>query len=107
MPNSKDSRFGYLSAAYRLTKHLEVGTYHSRFYYTWAAPRGLPRNHLFDQVVTARVDVSHNVDLKVEGHFLDGAVSSNITNRGFYAADHPNGIAPTTRLLVVRLGFHM
>lgn len=105
--NSKDSRFGYLSAAYRVTKRFEVGTYHSRFYYTWAAPRGLPRNHIFDQVLTARVDLSSHVDFKVEGHFIDGAVSSNITNRGFYAADHRNGIAPSTRLFVMRLGFHM
>jgi hypothetical protein len=47
------------------------------------------------------------VDFKLEGHFVDGAVSSNITNRGFYAADHPNGIAPKTRLFVMRLGFHL
>ncbi len=67
----------------------------------------LPRNHIFDQAVTARFDVNQYLDLKVEGHFMEGAVSSNITNRGFYAADHPNGIAPTTRLLVIRLGFHM
>jgi hypothetical protein len=107
VPNSKDSRFGYLSAAYRLNKRLELGTYHSRFYYTWAAPRGLPRNHIFDQVVTARIDLSSFMDLKLEGHFLDGAVTSNITNRGFYAADNPNGIAPTTRMFVARLGFHL
>ena len=107
IPNSKDSRFGYLSASYRFTKRLELGTYHSRFYYTWAALRGLPRNHIFDQVVTARFDLSTFMDLKVEGHFMDGAVTSNITNRGFYAADNPSGIAPTTRLFVMRLGFHL
>src|SRR5262249_7858256 len=36
-PNGKDMRGGYVSASYRLTKHLEVGGYHSRFYYDWAS----------------------------------------------------------------------
>jgi hypothetical protein len=67
----------------------------------------LDRNHIFDQAVTARFDLKSYLDLKIEGHFLDGAVSSNITNRGFYAADNPQGIAPTTRLLILRLGFHL
>src|SRR6202022_2724123 len=37
----RDSRFGYLSASYRLSKWLEGGTYHSRFYLIWEAPAGL------------------------------------------------------------------
>ena len=106
-PNSKDSRFGYVSVAYRFTKWLEMGTYHSRFYYTWPVTHSLPRNHIFDQAVTARFDLNAYLDLKVEGHFMDGAMSSNTTDRGFYTIDNPAGIAPTTHLVVVRLGYHL
>lgn len=107
VPNSKDSRFGYISAAYRFNKWLEMGTYHSRFIYTSAAPLSLPRNHIYDQVFTVRFDVNSHIDWKVEAHMIDGAASSNITNRGFYAADNPAGILPTTNMFVMRLGFRM
>jgi hypothetical protein len=67
----------------------------------------LPGNYQGDQTVTARFDLMNHLDLKVEGHFIDGAFTSGNTNRGFYAYDHPAGIAPNTRLLIVRLGFHL
>src|SRR5205085_3374841 len=40
---NRDSRFGYLSASYRFSKSLEVGTYHSRYYLIWQLPHGLRR----------------------------------------------------------------
>lgn len=104
--SDKDSRSGYLAAAYRVSKKLEIGTYHARFYADWQQMHGLPTNHIFDQVVTARIDLKSYLDLKLEGHFMDGyGVSSS--DRGFYAADNPNGKQPTTNLLVVRCGFHI
>jgi hypothetical protein len=106
-PTSYDIRMGYGSAAYRICKRLEVGTYYSRYYPNFATPfHSLPANHLFDHDVTARIDLASFLDLKIEGHFLDGNPVGNAL-RGFYSQDNPDGVLPTTRLLVLRLGYHM
>jgi hypothetical protein len=107
IPSSKDMRSGYLSVAYRISKWLEVGTYHSRFYYAWPVTHSLPRNHVFDQAVTARFDLRSYLDLKIEGHFMNGNENSSTVNRGFYAVSNPNGLAPSMKMAVIRLGFHM
>jgi hypothetical protein len=107
IPGEENARGGYLSAAYRFSKHVEVGTYHSRFIANWSLYHGDPMNHVFDQAVTARFDVSHYLDLKVEGHFIDGAMINSALDRGFYASVNPNGVKPSTNLLVIRLGYHM
>jgi hypothetical protein len=104
---NRDSRFGYLSASYRLLKWLEVGTYHSRYYLIWQLPHSLPANHVFDQALTARFDLRSYLDLKVEGHFIDGNMMASANNRGFYPPVNPNGVKPTTNLLVIRLGLHL
>ena len=96
-----------MSASYRFLKWLEVGAYHSRYYLIWQLPHSLPANHVFDQAVTARFDVRSYLDLKVEGHFIDGNAMASANNRGFYAPVNPNGVKPTTNMLVIRLGFHM
>jgi hypothetical protein len=101
-----DARLGYVSAAYRISKRLELGTYHSRFYADWAKQHGLPNNHIFDQVITARLDLKKYWDIKIEGHFIDGYASSS-SDRGFYTVDNPNGKQPRTNLLVVRMGFYL
>lgn len=56
--------------------------------------------------MTARFDLTSFWDLKVEGHFIDGN-SAGVNDRGFYTVDNPNGFLPNTRLLVVRMGFHL
>ncbi|MDZ4800216.1 MAG: hypothetical protein SGI92_18825 [Bryobacteraceae bacterium] len=106
-PSIRNSRQGYVSASYRLAKWLEVGTYHSRFVLNWHLNHGDPRNHIFDQAVTARFDLKSYLHLKVEGHFTDGAMINSGLNRGFYAAPNPNGLAPQMKMLVMRLGFHL
>jgi hypothetical protein len=101
-----DERSGFLSAAYRVSKWLELGTYHSRFYPNWPLIHSVPANHLFDQAVTARFDLTSYLDLKVEGHFLDGAVGTNYYH-GFYSIGNPQGLQSMTNMLVIRMGFHM
>jgi hypothetical protein len=101
-----DSRLEYVSAAYRISKWLEVGTYHSRFYSDWGRIHGLPNNHIFDQAITARLDFKKYWDLKIEGHFMDGYASST-SDRGFYSSDNPAGKQPSTNMLVIRMGFHL
>jgi hypothetical protein len=98
----KNQTSWYAAVSYRISKHLELGTYHSRFYgYSNVAPTNC---HLFDQTVTARVDLNSHWDLKVEGHFMNG-VPSGLNQRGFYVSVNPNGFKDTTNMLVVRTGF--
>jgi hypothetical protein len=96
---------GFATGAYRLTKWLEVGTYHSWYYYDWGQPHSPPTNHIFDQAVTARFDINRYVDLKIEEHFMDG-YGSPIAFRGFYPQQNPNGFKPKTDALVIRTGFN-
>lgn len=101
-----DGRGWWASAAFRVSRKLELGTYHSRFYPDWAASyKGDPTNHIFDQTVTARLDLVNHVDLKIEGHFIDGYGSAT-SFRGFYPQNNAAGLKPSTDMLVVRMGFN-
>jgi hypothetical protein len=104
---NENARSGYVSLAYRFTKWLELGAYHSRYIADWKAYHGDPRNHIFDQTVTARFDLNRYADVKIEGHFIDGAMINSVLDRGFYAAANPAGLKPSMNMLVVRLGYHM
>jgi hypothetical protein len=105
LPFSLDERGWYASAAYRVSKRLELGAYHSWFYPTWREDRSSPAGHIFDQTVTARIDLTRFWDLKIEGHFIDGYGAPQFF-RGFYPANNPAGLKPTTNLLVIRTGFN-
>ena len=103
----ENARSGYVSAAYRFSKWLELGTYHSRYVANWVLNHGDPKNHIFDQTVTARIDLRTYLDFKLEGHFIDGAMINSALDRGFYAAANPSGLKPKMNMLVIRLGFHL
>jgi hypothetical protein len=93
------------SVAYRISKHLELGTYHSRFISDTNKDWSAHSNHIYDQTVTARVDINRHWNFKVEGHFIDG-YSSITSAHGFYLAQNPHGFQPKTSMLVVRTGFN-
>jgi len=106
-----DTRGWYLSAAYRLSKRFELGTYYSRFdvmYIRGTLPPSFdtsnPANHLYDKVITARFDVTKWWSFKIEGHFMDGW-GGNQSPDGFYTTDNPRGLQPQTNLLLLRTGF--
>lgn len=109
---SYDIRGWYSAAAFRFSKYLEVGSYHSRFYPNAdrrVSPTGLDQppaaRHIYDQALTARFDIKSYWDIKVEGHLMDGYGDPG-TSRGFYPQDTPTGLQPKTKLLVIRLGFN-
>jgi len=62
-------------------------------------------NHIYDQTVTARVDINRHWNFKVEGHFIDGYGSIS-SARGFYLGQNPKGLQPKTNLLALRTGFN-
>jgi hypothetical protein len=95
----------YGAASYRISKHLELGTYHSRFYPDLKQSNlGLPSNHIFDQVVTANISLTHFWGLKLEEHFIDG-YGESYSFQGFYPQDNPQGLKPRTDAFVIRTGF--
>jgi hypothetical protein len=65
---------------------------------------GSPASRTDDKVVTARIDLNHFWNLKLEGHFIEGCGNSGYP-AGFYPSLNPNGFAANTNALVVRTTF--
>jgi len=115
--NVADVRGWYLSGAYRIVKRLEVGSYYSRYAITsvWSGPMAqvfpsqtdtsLPANHIYDKVITGRVDMTRFWSAKVEGHLMNGYGNSTYPN-GFYPQVNPNGFKANTNALVLKTGFN-
>ena len=108
-----DVRGWYVSGAYRINKRLALGSYYSRYLISRASTgpiaalfpdqsdTSLPANHVYDKVVTARVDLNRFWNAKVEGHFMDGYGVSTFPN-GFYPQENPAGFKPNTNVLVLK-----
>jgi len=108
-----DVRGWYLAGSYRVTKRLWVGSYYSRYTITSVAggvvassfpqqtDTSLPANHIYDKVITARVDLNRYWNAKVEGHFMNGYGNSSYPE-GFYPQVNPGGFSPNTNALVLK-----
>jgi hypothetical protein len=94
----------YIAGSYRINRRFSAGSYYSRFYPDVTLDPGTPDTHIWDKVVTGRVDFNSHLYLKVEGHFIDGHGDAH-SARGFYAQTNPNGVASYTNMLVIRTGF--
>jgi hypothetical protein len=113
LTNITDVRGWYVSGTYRVMKRLALGSYYSRYAITsvTGGPQGayvpsqtdtsLPPNHIYDKVITARVDLKRFWNLKVEGHFMNGYGFSTFPD-GFYPEVNPQGFKPNTNVLVVK-----
>ena len=102
--NGETNKSWFLSVAYRVSKKLEIGTYHSRFLVDHPdVPSNPDTNHIYDQTVTARFDINRWWNFKVEGHFMDG-YGDVYSAHGFYTRSNPDGLKPKTNLLVLRTG---
>ena len=110
-----DVRGWYFSGAYRVNKRLKLGSYYSRYTISsvfdgpLAPPNqtdtSLPANHIYDKVVSARVDLKQFWNVKVEGHFMNGYGSGPYPD-GFYPQVNPQGFKPNTNALVVKTGIN-
>ena len=107
---SFDRRAWYEAVAFQVSKHLELGTYNSRFLPNAGRSYDLPpeflppaARHIYDQVFTARIEFTKFWDFKIEGHFIDGYGDPS-SFRGFYPQDNPEGLKPKTDLLILRMG---
>jgi hypothetical protein len=95
----------FATASYRVASRLEVGAYNSRLYVDHPQTPEPAANHIFDQAVTLRYDLTKWWNVKVEGHFIDG-YGDLYSAHGFYLRSNPQGTKPTTDLLIVRTGFY-
>jgi hypothetical protein len=114
---NSDVRGWYVSGAYRIAKRLEVGSYYSHYTIGHVASGplavlfpdqtnpGLPANHVYDKVITARLDLKRFWDVKLEGHFMNG-YGSSVYPDGFYPQVNPQGFKPNTTALVVKTGIN-
>ena len=112
-----DVRGWYVSGAYRVTKRVELGSYYSRYSITSVASgpldemfpslfpdqtdTSLPASHVYDKVITARIDLNRFWNSKIEGHFMDGYGDSSYPD-GFYFQVNPHGFRPNTDALVLK-----
>jgi hypothetical protein len=116
-PVQFDMRGWYFSGSYRVAKRLELGSYYSHYAMTahYGGILGMvfpsrvdtsrPENHIYDKVVSARIDLNRFWNVKLEGHFMDGYGDGPYPD-GFYPGDNPDGFKPNTNALVVRTGFN-
>ena len=98
-------------------KRLALGSYYSRYSITRVSggplaayvpnqtDTSLPANHIYDKVITARVDLKRFWNVKVEGHFMNGYADSTYPD-GFYPQVNPQGFKPNTNALVVKTGIN-
>jgi hypothetical protein len=105
-----DVRGWYVAGAYRVAKRLQLGSYYSR-YSLFSPPilglNGAQSGHVYDRVVTGRVDLNRSWNIKIEGHFMDGYGVPGYYPDGFYNVDNPQGLKPNTSALVVKTGFNL
>jgi hypothetical protein len=99
----------FAAGSYRLSKLVEIGAYRCQYklqvlFGPVVNQTGSGANHIDDTVVALRLDPAPYWNIKVEGHFIDG-FGNSLSARGFYLRYHPQGIEPTTNMLVVRTGF--
>jgi hypothetical protein len=98
-------------------KRLALGSYYSRYsitsvtggpnaaYVPSQTDTSLPAEHVYDKVISARVDLKQFWNVKVEGHFMDGYGFCTYPD-GFYPGVNPQGFKPNTNALVIKTGFN-
>jgi hypothetical protein len=108
-----DLRSWYVSGAYRFSKRIAAGSYYSRYsiiristgpiaaLFPDQTDTGLPANHIYDKVLSGRVDLNKFWNMKIEGHFMNGYGASTFPD-GFYPQVNPQGFKPNTNALVLK-----
>jgi len=99
----------YVAGSYRVMKQLELGTYYSHYTITSTflglKDTSLPSGHDYDKAATASLDITRFLNVKLEGHFMDGYGFGPYPN-GFYPQVNASGFAAKTKALVLKTGFN-
>jgi len=95
-----------VAGSYQILKHVRVGSYYSHYFINFPLGGVDPAGTGHDKVVSGRVVINRYVNVKVEGHFMDGYGLPDATPNGFYLVNNPQGLKPNTNALVVKGGFN-
>ena len=98
-PFNAGDQESFFSAAYRVSKRIEVGSYYSHYHVDTPTAGDPNSSHINDNTATVRFDLMSHWDLKVEEHFIRG-YGGTYSAHGFYTAQNPNGIKPNTDLFL-------
>ena len=96
IPVKNDEHSWYGMASYKVTGKLTGGVYCSQAVYH-SAPLG-PARYSKDWVVSGRYDFSQFIYAKAEQHFIDGTSADYDTDM------NPDGLKPTTKLTILKIG---
>src|SRR5579859_3243188 len=104
----EDVRGWYVAGSYQIVKRVQVGSYFSHYSINYPnnALLSSGTGHDYDKVVTVRFDPTRFLNIKVEGHFMDGYGMPYQYPNGFYPANNPQGLKPNTNALVIKGGFN-
>jgi hypothetical protein len=91
-----DNREWYGMATYKLTGKLTAGLYDSQ-YFSKAVKLG-PARYQKDWALAGRYDFNQYLYAKAEQHWVDG------TSIGYDVDLNPNGLKPTTKLTILKIG---
>jgi hypothetical protein len=83
-------------ASYKVTGKLSAGVYDSQ-YVVASTPLG-PARYSKDWAISGRYDFNQFLYAKAEQHFVDGTAASYDTDL------NPNGLKPTTKLTILKIG---
>ena len=103
-PYQAGDQESFASAAYRVSKYIELGTYYSHYHVDSPTAGDPNSSHINDNTATVRFDLMSHWDLKIEEHFIRG-YGTTYSAHGFYSTQNPEGFKPNTDLLVVRTGW--
>jgi hypothetical protein len=82
--NTSDVRGWYVAGSFRILRRLQFGSYDSHYellnivkgplapFFPSLSNTALPSNHIYDKIVTARIDLTSFWNLKIDGHFMNG-----------------------------------
>jgi len=91
-----DVRAWYGMASYKLADKLTIGAYHSQSFDHQQPLQ--PARYSKDWTVSGRYDFNQFLYTKAEQHFIDG------TELGYDSTMNPDGLKPTCRLTVLKIG---
>lgn len=95
-PQRFDSRPWYAMTSYKVTDKLTAGVYVTQDI-NRQNPLG-PARYFKDWAISGRYDFNQYLYAKAEQHIIDG------TSVGFDADLNPNGLQPTTKLTILKMG---
>jgi hypothetical protein len=104
----EDVRGWYVAGSYQIAKRFQVGSYFSHYWINFPNGAFYPpgTGHDYDKVITVRFDPTRYMNIKVEGHFMDGYGMPYEYPNGFYPGNNPQGLQPNTNALVIKGGFN-